>query len=231
VGEGSVREGTIVGNTIQARISPGGANVRFAGGADINRISMWTISGNHISNQAVNVHLKNCRGMTLTGNSLALSGERNVRVEGSRHIVLGAHSLDHNPDYKLPVVDGVTLRDCDGCIVSGLLIEDARGGSEAEGGAVELYNCREVTVTGCQVFEPRWRGIYVANGRNVRVADCTVLERTGTPAMLAGVQLVGACPGTFVQGNVVGRGRRGDIVNEASGATVEGNRTAAGGRE
>src|SRR5207249_2392796 len=40
---GSVREGTIVGNTIQAKISAGGANVRLLGPANVNLVSMWTI--------------------------------------------------------------------------------------------------------------------------------------------------------------------------------------------
>jgi hypothetical protein len=46
-GEGGVREGSIVGNTIQAKVSPGGANVRLAGPADVNKVSMWTISDSH----------------------------------------------------------------------------------------------------------------------------------------------------------------------------------------
>jgi hypothetical protein len=48
-GEGGVREGSIVSNTIQARVSPGGANVRFVGPADVNKVSMWTVSAKHSS--------------------------------------------------------------------------------------------------------------------------------------------------------------------------------------
>jgi hypothetical protein len=95
---------------------------------------VWSLTGNHISNQAVNVHLKNCRGLVLTGNSIALSHERSILVEGGRHIVLGAHALDHNPDYKQETTDGISLRDCDGCIVNGVLLEGVRAGSEQAGG-------------------------------------------------------------------------------------------------
>src|SRR5262249_40654511 len=70
--EGSVREGAIVGNTIQAKISPGGANLRLLGPADVNKVSMLAVTGNHISNQELNTHLKNCRGVVLSGNTLAL---------------------------------------------------------------------------------------------------------------------------------------------------------------
>jgi polygalacturonase len=223
-GAGGVREGSIVSNTIQARVSPGGANVRLAGPADVNKVSMWTITGNHISNQAVNVHLKNCRGLVLTGNSVALSHERSILVEGGRHIVLGAHSLDHNPDYKQETTDGIRLHDCDGCVVNGVLLEGAKAGSEKEGGALEVIGCRETSIVGCQVFEPKYRGIFVADSRNTRIADCTVLDRTVGP-MLAAIEVVGRSPGTLIRGNLVGKGSRGEIL--ATGAILEGNHAAS----
>src|SRR5437763_1704098 len=48
--EGTVREGTIVGNTIQAVQSPGGANVRFlgAGRDNPNAVGLFAVSGNLI---------------------------------------------------------------------------------------------------------------------------------------------------------------------------------------
>jgi parallel beta-helix repeat protein len=223
-GEGGVREGSIVSNTIQAKVSPGGANVRFIGPADVNKVSMWTVSGNHFSNQTVNVHLKNCRGMVLTGNSIALSQERNIVLEGSRYIVLGPHSLDHNPDYKQETTDGIRLRDCDGCSLNGVLLEGVKAGSDREGGALEVWNCRETSIVGCQVFEPKFRGIFVADSRNTRIADCTVTDRGGGP-MLAAIEVAGKSPGTLIRGNLVSKGIQGDIL--APGATVEGNQAAA----
>jgi parallel beta-helix repeat protein len=212
--EGSVREGAVVGNTIQAKISPGGANLRLLGPADPNKVSMFAVTGNHISNQEVNVHLKNCRGVVLSGNSLALSRRRNVLIEGSRHVVVGPHSLDHNPDYKNmgDVVDGIALRDCDGCSLTGVLAEGAVGGDEKAGGAIELIDCRETTVSGCQVFEPRWRGVYVAGCRNTRISGCTVMDRGAKPAMLVGVEVAGTSRGTRVVGNTIGRGTKGDVM-------------------
>ncbi len=222
---GSVREGSIVSNTIQAKVSPGGANVRLIGPADINKVSMWTISGNHISNQEVNIHLKNCRGIVLTGNSIALAGKRSFLIEGSRHIVVGPHSLDHNPDYRGATVDGITLADCDGCSLTGVLLEGSAAGGENEGGAVELYRCRETTLLGCQVFEPKYRGVYVADCRNTLLAECTILDRSGAGTMRAAVAVAGQSPGTVIRGNLVGKGSQGDIL--APGAVVEGNRNGA----
>jgi hypothetical protein len=223
VAEGSVREGSIVSNTIQAIASPGGANVRLVGREDVNKVGLWTISGNHISNQEVNIHLKGCRGVVLTGNSLVMGKERSILIERGQHIVLGPHSIDNNPDYKRLTTDGVTLRDCDGCSLQGIVIEGA--GPEKDGAAIEVVRCRETSVVGCQVFEPRHRGIWVSDSRNTRVADCTVVDREAAGKMAAGIEVTGKSPGTLIRGNIVGKGTRGDIL--APGAAVEGNHAAA----
>ncbi len=223
--EGSVREGSIVSNTIQAKISPGGANIRFRGPADVNKIGLWTITGNHISNQAVNVHLKNCRGIVLSGNSIVLGGKHNILIEGSRHIVVGPHSLDHNPDYKGATTDGIRLSSCDGCIVTGVVLEGSAAGSKKEGGAIEVVDSRETAILGSSVLEPGYRGIWVANSRNTLVADCTVMDRTGAGKMLSAIEVAGNSPGSVIRGNVVGKGSAGSIV--AKYAVLEGNHPAA----
>jgi polygalacturonase len=226
---GSVREGAIVGNTIQAKISPGGANLRLLGPADVNKVSLFAVTGNHISNQEVNVHLKNCRGVVLSGNSLALSRRRNLLIEGSRYVVVGPHSLDRNPDYRQPgdVVGGITLRGCDGCSLNGVLVEGAAAGDAKAGGAIELLDCHATTVTGCQVFEPRWRGLYVAGCRDTRVTGCTVVDRGAKPLMRAGVEVAGDARGTRVAGNTIGRGARGDVVMAEGTGTARDNQGPA----
>src|SRR5690606_19574325 len=73
VADGTISEGTIAGNTIQGRPSPGGANIRFIGPpsrTDRYPIGLWTISGNLIGNQTVNIHLRNARGIAITGNQI-----------------------------------------------------------------------------------------------------------------------------------------------------------------
>jgi hypothetical protein len=75
------------------------------------------------------------------------------------------------------------------------------------------------------VFEPRFRGIWVADSRNTLVADCTIMDRTKAATMLAAVEVAGKSAGTVVRGNTVGRGTRGAVL--APGATVEGNHEAA----
>ena len=51
---GSIREGTISGNTIQANESPGGSNIHFSGNPDSKiKIGLLSIVGNHISYEFV----------------------------------------------------------------------------------------------------------------------------------------------------------------------------------
>src|SRR5262249_23310978 len=145
----------------------------------------------------------NCRGVVLTGNSVALSRRRNILVEHSRHVVIGPHSLDHNPDYKQATTDGITLRDCDGCILSGVLLEGSRAGDDKEGGAIEAWGCREATLTGCQVFEPRYRGIYVRDCRNTSVTGCTVLDRGKMKTMREAGLVVGRSGTKVIEEGVI----------------------------
>lgn len=212
--DGSIREGTIVGNTIQALYSPGGANVRLRGPADINKVGMFTVTGNHISNQEVNIHLVNCRGVVVEGNSVAVARRRSIVIDGCRHVVVGPNSLDHNPDYKGEIVDGVTLRNADGCSFTGVLVEGSSAGSEKEGGAIELFDCRETNLTGCQVFEPKVRGVWLGGCRNTVITGCTVLDRTGVGSMLSAVHSAGKTTGTVLSGNKFGKGKQGDVVQD-----------------
>src|SRR5690606_36585865 len=78
----SVREGTISGNTIQAIYSPDGANIRFIGQeGNPNKIGLWSITGNHISGQDMNIHLNQTRGINIIGNSFIRSYNRNIMIE------------------------------------------------------------------------------------------------------------------------------------------------------
>jgi parallel beta-helix repeat protein len=233
VREGTVREGTIASNTIQAKVSPGGANIRFIGNPGTpDKVGLWTISGNHISNQEVNLHLQNVRGVTVTGNSFCLGDSRTLLLEGSRNLVVSDNSLDRNPDYfnrqaNNGVANGITLRDCSGVVLSGNIVDESSAGSDKEGGAIELFNSHEVTLTGNQVFEPRWRGIYLTDSRNVRVSDNLVVDRRTEVLMHAAVQVAGQSKGVLITGNLVGKGSKGDILAPPFAATARDNQPAA----
>ncbi|MCH7726044.1 MAG: right-handed parallel beta-helix repeat-containing protein, partial [Planctomycetes bacterium] len=100
-------EVAITGCTIQHNNpSPGSANIRIIGrslpsrGQQIVREGNVTISGNVLSDVKINIHLKDCRGVAITGNTLWQGYEHNLLVEDSSNVVIGPNNLDRNPRYN-----------------------------------------------------------------------------------------------------------------------------------
>ena len=100
-----------------------------------------------------------------------------------------------------------------------------RGGSAkiVMAGAITVTESREIMIAGCQVVNPTFRGIHLDRALNSRVTDWVVSEEDSQARMMAAIELTGACHGTIVRGNSVGRGRNGDVVNGAVGVTVNAN--------
>jgi hypothetical protein len=225
--DGSVAEGTIASNTIQAVVSPGGANIRFIGPGRPEQqglMGLWSISGNLIGNQEVNIHLKHARGISIAGNHIYTGKKRNIVIEESRHIVLSGNSLDQSHNYRGGHTNGITLRDSDGISIQGLVLDRAGGGDAKAGGAIEVLNCRETLLTGLQVFEPQVRGLYVAGSRNTTITNSQVLERTAAGTMLSAIHVANDARGVLIEGNLLSRGRDGDLIAPAGAA--RGNQAA-----
>jgi hypothetical protein len=223
--EGTVREGTIASNTIQAKNSPGGANVRIEGldNETSNKAGLWTISGNVIQSQAINLLLRSCRGVVVTGNSFCSGFERSIVLDKCRHILVGSNTFDHNPDYSGDRIDGITIRGSAGCTLSSLILESTRAGSPDSGGAIEVFDSREIAITGCQVLDPAHRGIYLKDVRNSRLSDCTILDRRPERTMVEAVRLDGSGSGTMIRGNLLGRGTAAAIHVPQGAAAVDAN--------
>lgn len=179
---GTVREGTISSNTLQATYSPQGANIRIIGQAtaESHKAGMWCITGNLIGSQAVNVHLTSARGITLEGNYIYSGHRRNLLLEQCKNILIGANCFGHNPDYKdKELCTGIRLVDCENCTMTGLQIQDALAGENTvkdaipveREGLIELVRCRRMNITGIQVLE----GSPVA----LHVEDCSEMVLTG----------------------------------------------------
>ena len=183
--EGTVREGTIASNTIQAKGSPRGANVRIEGATrdDAASAGLWTITGNILQSQQINVWLRYCRGITLTGNSFASAFERSLLVEHCRDIVVGTNVFDHNPDYTGPITDGIRVAHSSGVNLQNLILDGCRAGGPDEGGAIEVVDSSEVLILGCQVLAPKFRGIDVRNCRNTKVSECMVVDEKGARSL------------------------------------------------
>ena len=192
--EGTVREGTIASNTIQAKGSPRGANVRIEGSArdDSAAAGLWTITGNILQSQQKNVHLRYCRGLSVTGNSFGSAFERSIVVEHCRDVVIGANVFDHNPDYTGPIVDGIRIVGSAGINLQNLILDRCRAGGPDEGGAIEVVDSSEVLILGCQVLDPEFRGVDIRNCRNTKVSECTIVDRRVPPTMREPVRIKGS---------------------------------------
>jgi len=188
----SFREGTIVGNTIQAEPSPAGANIRFLGGKNLKVGGLLTIAGNLIGSQTHNIHLADCRGVTISGNSLYSAAEHTLWLENCANIVVTGNSIDWNPDHKEKrLIDGILISDCKGIILSGTIIENSFQGSSESGGAIDVKVSEDVAIVNCQVLDFKYRGITLTDGVRCRVTGCSVIERRETPAKGTAIQVNG----------------------------------------
>ena len=193
---GSVREGAIVGCTIQhTHDAPGSANIRLLGQSSQqpHKVGNLVITGNALSDVAVNIHLKHARGVAITANTFWKGFEQNLLVEGSSNIVVGPNLFDRNPDYRpADSPNGLVFRDSADCTQTGLHVNNTV--SAAAG--IVLERCRWFNVTGCTLLDCDNGGILLRECQNCRIADCLIGQRRHTDRPAA-VRIVG---GT---GNVV----------------------------
>ncbi len=222
---GSVREGTISGNTLQATYSPGGANIRFIGaGPDKNhKTGLWTITGNLIGSQDNNIHLTSARGITISGNVIYSGHSRNLLIENSRNIVVGLNVFDHNPDYEpKELCTGIRLVDSVDCSLQGLIIQDcqagrhsvADAGPQTREGLVELIRCRRINVQGVQILEPAPHGLFLDECSDTLITGCTVLDGRTPALMQAAIRWQGTGSGNLIAHCRLGKGSARAIIAE-----------------
>lgn len=170
----SLREGAIVGCTIQAVPSAGGANIRFIGESDevAHKVGLFSITGNLISSQETQIHLRYARGVTIAGNTFFSGHQRSIVVEDSSRVVIGSNVFDHNPDYAKETLDGIRLTRVRGAILTGNQLSDILHPD----GTIEVVDSREVSIGDCQILEPARYGVRVTGSTNVRVASCTIVD-------------------------------------------------------
>ncbi|MFN0199025.1 MAG: NosD domain-containing protein [Planctomycetaceae bacterium] len=233
VREGSVREGTIVGNTIQATATPNGANVRFIGSAEQNQKGgMWAITGNLIGSQTDNVHLTGCRGITLTGNFIYSGHHRNLLVENSREIVVGSNCFGHNPDYGVKeLCTGIRFVDSQNCTLSGNVIQDSDTSTHTvadappleRAGLLEFVRCRRMTITGLQIVNPAPFGIDLAECSDLLFSGCSVIDAREQPLMASAIRWQGAGTGNMIHSCRLSKGTKGELLVDAASINLANN--------
>ncbi len=200
---GSIREGTICSNTIQATYSPNGSNIRLIGqGPDSNpQVGMWTISGNLIGSQWNNIHLTAAQGVTITGNYIYSGHNRNLLVEDSVQIIVGDNCFGHNADYgvRRELCTGVTLRNSRDCILNGNILQDCQTGRHLfpespelqREALLELFDCQNVIISNCQILDSAPYGLRIADSRDVTISASTITDRRSPPLQQSAIYWTG----------------------------------------
>jgi hypothetical protein len=224
---GSVREGTISGNTIQAIPSPDGANIRFLGlASNPDKIGLWSIVGNHISNQELNIHLENTRGISITGNTFIRGYNRHLLINNSSNLIINGNVFDHNNDYfpSVPFAyGGILLNKGENVIISDNIIDGSGNGGEDNGGAMVIKDSREVSIMACHIKNPIFNGIKFESSTNSQIILCVISEGVKNNGMLRGIFLKGFCNGTLVKDNSISSGKIAGIRNDAKGIFLKKN--------
>lgn len=171
----TVNEITIASNTIQATVSPGGANIRIleSGGQD-RPPGLWAISGNIIGSQENNVHLTGCHGVVLSGNFIYSCGNRNVLAENSSQINIGTNNFRR---HTSSMGTGIRLTNCVDSIINGCTVRDEHpDGQTSAASPIELDNCTRINITGCQAIDGVPYGIDINDSSIINITGCTVMD-------------------------------------------------------
>ncbi|MEX1137253.1 MAG: right-handed parallel beta-helix repeat-containing protein, partial [Balneolales bacterium] len=193
---------------------------------DNEKIGLWSITGNHISSQMVNIHLDNTHGISITGNTFIRGYDRHMIIENSRNVIVNANIFDHNKDYAprgdLYNPGGISISESINLIIGDNIIDGVDHESE---GAITVTESKEISLTGNHISNPKHLGIQINSSANIRVIDSRIYEDVNTSSMLSAIELNGTNPGTLIRNNSIERGQDGDIVNNGSEVIIEGNIT------
>ena len=182
---GSIREGAIIGCTIQHSPTPveaarpasapeGSANIRFIGTSreKPHKVGNLAISDNLMSDVEINIHMVHARGVTITGNSIHRAFAANMLLEDCSNIVLGSNLFDRNPDYGFDSPSGLVFRDCQDCTLTSLHIN---GVLDSPAGLV-VESCRRFNITNCTIVDCDNRGLLLKDVFHSRVSDCLIRD-------------------------------------------------------
>jgi hypothetical protein len=238
---GVISEVTISGNTIQATVQPGGANIRIVG-APVDRARsaednprsvpdtahLINITGNVLGSQFRAVDLRHASRITIAGNSIYDSADLSIRATHCRGLAIGANTFGWRCVDAEPSKDGLLFEDSDNVVVNGLAAERFCAGSPATGAAVTFRRCRDSSLSDSNILDPLHRGVELEDCVRCRVVNNTVVDRRKQPRMAAAIRVLGASRDNIVAGNLVGGGLGDPIQADPAAADIRDNRVVAG---
>jgi len=176
-------EVAITGCTIQHNSpSPDSANIRIIGRSRSDRNDRpvregnVTITGNVLSDVKVNIHLKDCRGVILTGNTFWMGYNYNLLIEDCSNIIVGANNFDRNPRYdygnSLDAKNSILVRNSIDCTLSGLHVSNVWKSPAG----LTIENCKRMNVTNCTILDCDNVGLLVKDTAESRISGCLISD-------------------------------------------------------
>lgn len=176
-------EVAITGCTIQHNSpSPDSANIRIIGRSKPDRNGRpvregnVTITGNVLSDVKVNVHLKDCRGVILAGNTFWMGYTHNLLIEDCSNIIVGVNNFDRNPRYdygnSLDARNSLLVRNSADCTLSGLHVTNVW---RAPAG-LTIESCKRMNVTNCSILDCDNIGLLLKNTAESRISGCLISD-------------------------------------------------------
>jgi hypothetical protein len=192
---GSIGEVAVTGCTIQHNsTSPDSANVRILGrgsdkglvrrtGSELTQEGNVTITGNVFSDVRVNVHIKDARGVTLTGNTFWMGYDYDLLVEDSTAVVVGPNNFDRNPRYNygnsMTAKGGLVFRNSRDCTLTGLHVS----GVERQPAAVVVEKCDRFHIANGSILDSDNAGLLLQDVTRSLVGGMLIRDdRPGAPA-------------------------------------------------
>jgi parallel beta-helix repeat protein len=211
VPEGRISEVTIVGNTIQATIQPGGANIRIHGIEENPPLGavLFAITGNVIGSQTRGIELRNAQRIAISGNTIYGNAELSILAVHCAGMSVGSNTISWQGRDSDPPHDGLRFEDCHSSAVIGLVANRLCAGTPEDGAGITLVRCRDFSIAECQLTNPLHRGIELVDCHGCRVANNSIVDSREQPTMRQAIRVVGNGTGNLVQGNFT------------SGATIE----------
>lgn len=227
---GRISEVTIAGNTIQATIQPGGANIRIHGGDEKPPLGavLLAITGNVIGSQSRGIELRNAQRVTISGNTIYGHAELSILAVRCAGIAVGANTISWQGRESDPPQDGLRFENCRGSSVIGLVADRLCAGTPERGAGITLVGCRDFAVAECQLTNPLHRGIELLDCRRCRVVNNSVVDNREQPTMLQAIRVAGDSSGNLVQGNLTSGAKVQAVEIGEQTAIVSGNIDVAG---
>lgn len=214
--DGVISEVTISGNTIQATVQTGGANIRVVG-TDVQRpqpadapktqkpdtAHLINITGNVLGSQWRGVELRNVSRVTITGNTIYDSVDLSLFATHSAGIVVSGNTFAWRGLDAEPTKDGLRFEDCDNVLVSGLATQRFCAGSAERGAAVAFVRCSDCGISDCQILDPLHRGLELEDCVRCRVANNTIVDRRSQPTMRHAIRILGRSRDNLITGNIL----------------------------